>query len=241
MQPVAITVDGLTRHSTTPLGQGGNAKENANREPEPGRKDRQGTTPVLPLRQGVWGNTWGEWVQVVASLVTLWGCAAGLFALLLVVAGAIRGSNYLTLTTSEFGPFDRTPVPSNHPGISLGPRRTFNPPQGCTPQEALQEFSVEGTTVRIEVANGIQQCRNQAGDWTVFPWVIQSQGLGLYCGCATPQGSPSTLDSYIAASTSPAYIPTPAPGVNASQALAQTWVCQNFLPDQAAGWPAACA
>lgn len=102
------------------------------------------------------------------------------------------------------------PVPAD------GENVVFNPPKGCT--EGTQP--VLGFPEATE-PNGIQTCppsKDQV-NWSIFPWVRDTEGLGEFPGCTS--SNQSTVISY---QSSPAFT---GEGVATGDWEAQ--ICQNFV------------
>jgi hypothetical protein len=92
----------------------------------------------------------------------------------------------------------------------------FNPPNGCV--EGATEV---GGFVGFTEPDGIQTCpptKSQLG-WSIFPWVLDSNGLDQFPGCAEANGS--TVITY---QSSPAFT-----GEGIAAPGFESQLCQNFL------------
>ncbi|KAI3434913.1 hypothetical protein D9Q98_002967 [Chlorella vulgaris] len=190
------------------------------------------------LRQGIWGNTWKEWGRIMLAFGVLYAILAGYFTGLLFAAKGIRRDEFRTMSGKYFGKFDRQLfnasidiLPNTESGGSKNPFY-FNRPEGCT--EVPDEEPLPGfPDITINQTIGILACStsDKQWRWTVYPWVVQSNGLGRYPGCATANAegvNPSNGTGSFISDESPA-------GEDAgssTQAIRQQYVCQNGLPNQ---------
>jgi hypothetical protein len=169
------------------------------------------------LRYGVWNNTWRNWGYIAFAFLIVYGIEAGYFAGLLFASQRIRQQTYRALPTQYFGDFIRTAnVYPQFPVESSGEEVVFNPPKGCSEGER----AVLGFPDYTE-PDGIQTCPPTKGqvNWSIFPWVSDSNGLGQFPGCASAGN-----DTVITYQSNPAYT-----GEGVASGDWQSQICQNFV------------
>lgn len=175
------------------------------------------------LRQGIWGNSWKTWGSIALAFLCIWSVAGGYFTGLLFAAKGIRGDEYRSVVDKFFGRFDTNSIPYIYP-LSAGQTTSFQRPEGCVDLE--NDLTVAGQV--YQRPNGIQSCDTgeDGNQWVLFPWTLDTNGLGRYPGCSNPQGASETLSTFLSQPTSPAYYGN---DVVAPQAAVDRWVCQNFV------------
>ncbi|KAL4854525.1 O-methyltransferase MdmC [Chlorella vulgaris] len=200
--------------------------------------------PVVPkvtidphaLKQGIWGNTWKEWGRIMLAFGVLYAILAGYFTGLLFAAKGIRRDEFRTMSGKYFGKFDRQLfnasidiLPNTESGGSKNPFY-FNRPEGCTEVQTTE--SLPGfPDISINQSIGILACStsDKQWRWTVYPWVVDTNGLGSYPGCATAnaEGVTPSTGSFISDDS-----PAGEDAGNSTQATRNEYVCQNGLPNQ---------
>ncbi|EFN56973.1 expressed protein [Chlorella variabilis] len=189
------------------------------------------TVDPSALKQGIWGNTWKEWGWILLAFTILYAFLGGYLTGMLYAALGIRTDAYRTMSGKYFGPFDRALLNASIETLpSTGGVKDpdyFNRPDGCVALEESVPLSADFPGINITQPTGILACSNSNKQWrwTVYPWVLETNGLGNYPGCANAAGAASTAYTYLS-NESPAGGDA-APSTPAARAAL---VCQNNLP-----------
>jgi hypothetical protein len=126
------------------------------------------------------------------------------------------------------GNFERSDLNAYYPLSRQDPSiNPFNRPEDCG--EVTEDITVAGQTFARSV--GIQKCtvKSSNTEWSVFPWVVDTLGLGDYPACAE---APNTGYASFIDASSPAFDPDEddtSEQVASFDNVAQ-YVCQNFVP-----------